>query len=120
MPFQKGRKKTGGRGKGVSNKATKTAREIMDAAGFNPIRRAMTLFNTTNDPQIKAQMLKLLVKHAYPELRAIEISGNPDKPIYVTNADARRKRIEELESKIKDVTPLIVTDATPIIEVEAE
>lgn len=110
--FAKGRKKTGGRGKGVPNKVTLTAREIMQSAGFNPIRRAMTLYNTTEDPSIKAQMLKLLVKHAYPELKAIEISGNPEKPIYLADADARRRRIEELQARlVPQPTDIIVVDA---------
>lgn len=111
MAFQKGREKTGGRKAGVPNKATQTAREIMDGAKFNPIRRAMTLYNTTKDESIKAQMLKLLVKHAYPELRAVEISGNPEKPIYLVDADARLRRIAELQAKLEPPAPIIVVDA---------
>lgn len=113
MPFKKGDPKpaNSGRKKGAPNRATKTARQIMDAAGFNPIRRAMTLYNTTDDLSIKAAMLKLLVKHAYPELKAIEISGDPDKPIYLADAEARRRRIEELQARLMpQPTDIIVVD----------
>ena len=99
----KGAPKTPGSGrkKGTPNKSSLNARQIMEKAGFNPIRRMMALAKDESvEAHIRAQMVKELAKYHSPQLKAIEISGNPEKPLEVRDADARQKRIKELEHRM--------------------
>ena len=70
----KGRK-TGGRTKGTPNKATDEVVAIFKQKRFNPLRRAIDLYNATEDESIKAQLLGKMLKYRYPELKAVEVSG---------------------------------------------
>ena len=68
-------KKTGGRTKGTLNKRTEETRDVLKKLGFNPVRRAVKLAETTEDDAIKAQMIKALLKHWSPELKAVEVNA---------------------------------------------
>ena len=51
------------------------------------------------DMHIRAHMIKELAKYHSPQLKAIELSGNPDKPLEVRDPDWREKRLNELLAK---------------------
>lgn len=103
-------KKTGGRVKGTPNKITTEVKRIFEQERFNPIRRSIEVCKTTENEAIRAALLKELMKYFAPQLKAIEVSGNPDQPLYVADPDARQRRIDELLSKRTSVPPLSVVD----------
>ena len=74
-PKGKPRPAGAGRSKGTPNKSTEEARALLKKLGFNPIRRAVTLANTTTDESIQAQMIKELMKYYAPQLKAVEVSA---------------------------------------------
>ena len=76
MARPKGQPKLGGRQKGTPNKVSNEAINIFKKAGFDPLRRAIALYNKTDDDNIKAQLLGKMMKYRYHELKAIEISGD--------------------------------------------
>ena len=77
--FKKGREKTGGRQKGTPNKQTA---EFLDALGdFPTVENMKTLYNTTEDDNLKFMILKELAKYQYPQRKAVEMTADVDMPI---------------------------------------
>lgn len=96
----------GGRTKGTPNKRTLRTREELQAlieahAGTDPFAQpagyllAVLLGKKPADPARLAAAMALLDR-LLPKLKAVEISGDPDKPLTLTDATARQARIAAL------------------------
>ena len=110
--WQKGREKTGGRKKGTPNKSSLAeVTKLLKQEGVNPLRRAIHIAKTTDNEKLQAHIWLTVCKYRYQELKAVEVSGDPEHPVYVADADARRQRIDELLAKRENVAPIIVVDA---------
>ena len=67
-----------GRKKGTPNKKTKELIEILGA--FNPAEKLVEIFNETDDKDLKASIAKELMKYVYPQLKAVEMTGDVQLP----------------------------------------
>ncbi len=97
MPFKPGKPKTGGKVKGSKNKTTigidNRVDEICASVGSNPFL-ILAILSKDPDPTIALQAAKELCKYCKPQLKAIEISGNADKPL--------NSSLEILRSELKN------------------
>lgn len=91
----KGTPKTGGRAKGVPNKDTRTLHEICDRLKINPFEALLHLYSTTRNEGIKLGALSQACKYIFPQLKAIDHSGEIKNPF----AD---KPLEELRALVKE------------------
>lgn len=72
-------KKTGGRKKGTPNK--RSLPRIDEALGdFDIIQEFKKLYYTTDKEDIKALILKELMKYKYPQKKAVEVRGDIELP----------------------------------------
>jgi hypothetical protein len=99
-------RKTGGRQKGSRNKTTRTAREIFDAAGLDPLEAQLGLAQQLMEQLAKgvpvkdrldytrvlAGVLKELTKYRHPQLKQLELTTDPDKPLVIRHRYGRRSR----------------------------
>lgn len=96
MPFKPGKEKTGGRVAGTKNKLTigieMRVQEICEEVGVNPFE-VLARLALDPDPSVASSAAKALCKYVKPELKAIEISGNADKPLN-TSLEIIRKELE--------------------------
>lgn len=102
-----------GRPKGSKNKDKadfKSWLEVQCAKhGKDPFEfMAYSMNNRRIDYVTRVQCAKELAQYMQPKLRAVEVSGNPDKPLY-PDAEARQKRIAELLAK-GEIEPLALVD----------
>lgn len=81
MPFEKGRKKTGGRQKGSGN-PLKSIKDICAEKGFCFATKLVELAQG-GDKQIAMQAVKEGMKYLYPQLKSHEIAGKDGQPIEV-------------------------------------
>lgn len=81
--FQPGHTKVGGRQKGTPNKTTAVVLKAIQAEGYEPIVEILTLLAEVTPREQLTVWLKLL-PYCYPQLRAIELSMDPNKPLTVT------------------------------------
>jgi hypothetical protein len=99
----------GGRTKGTPNKRTLRTREELQAfiaahAGSDPFLQpagyllAVLLGKQPADPFRLTAAIALLDR-LLPKLRAVELSGDPDRPLTLTDAPARQARITALLAK---------------------
>jgi hypothetical protein len=51
---------------------------------------------STTDEKVKVQCATVLADRLLPRLKAVELSGDPDKPLTITDATARQARIAAL------------------------
>lgn len=83
MAFEPGRAKTGGRQKGTPNKTASFVRDLLGAEGYEPIGEILALLSDVT-PREQLQVWLKLLPYCYPQLRAIELSMDPDKPLNAT------------------------------------
>jgi hypothetical protein len=104
--FQPGHQKFGGRKAGTPNKLqVKTREELWAyieqqcALGHqaNPFQVMVNLM--VSDPDSRLQAAIALADRLLPKLKAVEISGDPDRPLTFTDATARQARIAALLEK---------------------
>ena len=97
-PKGKPRPPNSGRKKGTLNKidtkARQTLREICEQEGIDPFLGMLRLAKSSSDEGIRAQMLKESCKYVYPQLKAIEHSGEIKNPYAALT-------LEQLEAMIK-------------------
>lgn len=72
--FQKGKQKTGGRQKGTPNKRTAEIVERLEKEDI--VGSLLNIAKTTQDENIKVTVYKELMKYAYPQRKAVDISGD--------------------------------------------
>ncbi len=98
MAKQKGAPKTGGRVAGIKNKLTQGLELRVDVicqqVGVNPFE-ILARLSKDPEPAIAIQATKELCKYLKPQLRAIEISENPDKYIGKAQEEARLAALRE-------------------------
>jgi hypothetical protein len=105
MPHVKGTPKTPGSGrkKGSTNKvALKTLVELqayLESQGVSPFTVLINTMRTTSDEKLKVVCAIALADRLLPKLKAVEISGDPDRPLTFTDATARQARIAALLEK---------------------
>ena len=97
----------GGRPKGSKNKEKRAFRdrikEYCAAKGIDPFE---FMVDTIGKPRVPyALRLKAaaeLAQYLEPKLRAVEVTGNPDKPLVIQDPEARKARITALINQISD------------------
>lgn len=105
MPHPKGSPKTPGSGRkpGSRNKVTIKTREelwayidaqVAQGKAANPFQVLVDTMLT--DPAQRVQCANALADRLLPRLKAVEISGDPDRPLTLTDAPARQARIAAL------------------------
>lgn len=80
------RKKTGGRVKGVKNKATKEVIDRLKELNCDPIEGMAKIAQTaldSDDLQLAGQMYKELAQYVAPKRKAIEVTGNNGDDIQI-------------------------------------
>jgi hypothetical protein len=99
MPFTPGHPKYGGRKKGRANHVTLKTRDELWASidqlcaqgqAANPFRVLVDLM--VSDPEARVQCAIALADRLLPKLKAVELSGDPDKPLHLTLTPAQRDR----------------------------
>jgi len=88
-----GSPKTGGRKKGVLNKATQAKRKLLAtveeqflSADYDPLKEMVDLAQKSRlavQDQIKFGFHLALAKKYYPDVAAVKVSGDPDAPIAI-------------------------------------
>jgi hypothetical protein len=105
MPQPRGIPKTPGSGrkKGSPNKRSlKTLVELqayLDRLGVNPFQVLIDTMRTTSDEKLRVTCAATLADRLLPKLKAVEVSGNPDKPLLVLTPEQRQARIALLLAK---------------------
>jgi hypothetical protein len=104
-----GTPKTGGRTKGTPNKCSVRTREALwdyvesQAAGdamAHPVRLFTTIMTSpTSSTADRLTAASALFDRMLPKLKAVELSGDPDKPLVLTDATLRQARIAALLAK---------------------
>jgi hypothetical protein len=104
MSFTPGHPKYGGRRKGTTNKVALSTlvqlQAYLDQEGVNPFVVLVDLMRTTSDEKIKLLCASTLADRLLPKLKAVEVSGNPDKPLLVLTPEQRQARIALLHAKL--------------------
>ena len=59
---------------------------------------------------LKLAAARELCSFLEPKLKSVEITGDPERPLYVVDPEARQKRIEELLAKRNGTEPLSLVD----------
>ena len=103
MPFTPGHPKYGGRQRGRANHATLKTRDELWAyidqrcaqgQAANPFQVLVDLM--ISDPEARVQCAIALADRLLPKLKAVELSGDPARPLTLTDATARQARIAQL------------------------
>jgi hypothetical protein len=95
-----------GRKKGVPNKLTiKTRQELEQLIAkrgpkANPFLVQLELMEKSEFEHIRLSAAQWLGSRLLPALKSIEVSGDPDRPVYYVDQAARQKRIAELQAKL--------------------
>lgn len=86
MKFDKGHQKLGGRKAGTPNKASLKLLDQLIAKELNPVDEIIKLLEQVG-PNKKLDVWMKLLSYCYPTLKAIELSGNSEEPITVTESN---------------------------------
>jgi hypothetical protein len=107
MPFTPGHPKYGGRKQGRANTVTLKTRDELWAyidqlcaqgQAANPFRLLVDLM--VSDPEARVQCAIALADRLLPKLKAIELSGDPERPLAVQlTQEQRQARIAALLAK---------------------
>lgn len=98
----------GGRQKGTPNKVTLKTQQALWAyieqqstpdKSVNPFIRAVDLLRDSQDTAIILKCIDFLGDRLLPRLKAVELSGDPARPLTLTDATARQARITALLEK---------------------
>jgi len=91
--------KTGGRSRGVPNRRTQEAAQILDELGCNPVRGMAEIAMSESHPvELRARMFMELAHYMYPKRRAIDYHHVDDPPEAATEPG---KKLIELIEKIR-------------------
>jgi hypothetical protein len=84
-----------GRQKGVPNRRSQRAIELMDEMGADPLVGMLELaLDTSNPPELRGRMFSELAKYTYPQLRAVEHTAD----VEVTAGDG--SAVDELRRRL--------------------
>lgn len=85
--FKKGDPKpaNSGRKKGTPNKRTFDAVAVAEEMGVDPLKVLLSLC-THRDPAIQLGAAKEAAKYLYTQKRAVEVSGNAEKPLQIESS----------------------------------
>jgi hypothetical protein len=84
MPFEVGRKKTGGRARGVPNRATSDFREKVLRSELPPIEFLCQIYRDPEAaPNLRLDAAKSVANFVYPKLSNVDINRNSAQPIIV-------------------------------------
>ena len=101
--FQPGHRKVGGRQKGTPNTLqVKTQQDLWryieqqcaQGKAANPFQ--VLVDTMVSDPTQRVQCANALADRLLPKLTAVELSGDPDRPLTLTDATVRQARIAAL------------------------
>lgn len=99
MPFQKGRKKTGGARKGCKYKITRDIVALLDSLNCNPLEGlARIATNEKVDIAVRVHAYGKIARYVHPELKSIELSGPGGAPIQHEHSDAANELISRMDS----------------------
>lgn len=71
-----------GRPKGSKNKNKYDVAAKLDLAGCDPVTEMVQMIRDPDvKPEVKANLLKELVKYIAPQQKAVEVSGDADNPV---------------------------------------
>lgn len=90
--------KTGGRKKGTPNKFSFDANAVAEEMGVDPLQVLLELCSHPN-AGIRVSASKEAAKYLYTQKRAVEVSGNAEKPIQVESS-AVKEILADLKSII--------------------
>lgn len=102
MPRPPGSPKTPGSGrkKGTKNKGTIQTREALqrylEGQGSDPFQVLVDIMRSTTDEKLKVTCATVLADRLLPKLKAVEISGDPERPLVVMTPEQRQARIAAL------------------------
>ena len=90
-----------GRQKGTPNKYRVDTRAqlqaFLDSRGINVFETLVTTMLTTTDEKVKVQCATVIADRLMPRLKAVELSGDPDKPLSLQlTPEQRQARIAAL------------------------
>lgn len=90
-------KKTGGRKKGVRNKANATREAAVKASGLTPLDFMLDIMRDEDtEPHARLAAAKAAAPYIHPKLTAVELSGPDGKPIEVNATVTHRDRAKAL------------------------
>lgn len=80
MAFLPGRAKTGGRKKGTPNRITAEVAELLADKGFNPVLKAIEVFDNPERPgaQLQARIALELLEYIKAKRLRVQVVGAPD------------------------------------------
>lgn len=105
MPFQKGRKKTGGKSKGCKHKINRDIVGLLDSLKCNPIEGlARIATNDKVDISVRVHAYGKLARYVHPELKSVEHTGPGGGAIQheltdISSGELLESRIAQLRSR---------------------
>lgn len=97
MPFQKGHGKFGGRTSGSKNKITRDINGLLDSLGCNPIEGMAKIATDENNPiEVRLRANAYIARYVHPELKAVELSTAPGRPLEINAGTPHERVISEL------------------------
>lgn len=77
-----GTPKTGGRQPGTPNKASAEREQVIAASGLTPLEYMLALMRDAKADEAKRlDAAKAAAPYVHPRLAAMELSGDPDRPV---------------------------------------
>jgi hypothetical protein len=106
MPFKKGHKKVGGRGKGTPNKSTKLGAEKIQAAledlgGFDFVKQCIKSLVANGEFKEAANLFMKLTEFAYPKLKAVDMSTTIKDEREELTPQEVEERLKEIQEELK-------------------
>lgn len=99
MPFQKGRKKTGGKVKGCKHKINRDIVALLDSLNCNPLEGlARIAIDEKVEIGVRVSAYRSIARYVHPELKSIELSGPGGAPIQHEHSDAAQELISRMGS----------------------
>ncbi len=99
MPFQKGRKKTGGKVKGCKHKINRDIVGLLDSLNCNPIEGLARIATDTKvEIGVRVAAFRSIARYVHPELKSIELSGPGGAPIQHEHSNAAEELISRMGS----------------------
>jgi len=121
MPFEKGRKKTGGKVKGGSFKNSKRFIDQLQRYGLNVAKELARGVLAIQDPTVRFNEVRRLLPYLVPELKPIDLplddENNPEAPISTEDllgALANNGRQEKPDKPSTDPIPAVETRSVDV------
>jgi hypothetical protein len=103
--FVKGRAKTGGRKIGYSDKVDRIRRSVAEKLAehnFDPILELIKIAVETEDQPLRARVSIELAKYVHPQLKVIEMIGNPLVEVNVSGIELLQSRIDRIVERQRE------------------